>query len=115
MAMISFKFRADKFSEFWLKYEVELGIEDVIIAFKKAKNVLDIIIAIGKVADALKATEGFALKFMQDEAFREELAESIDGWLEFGGVIGATVVEGFDKKLIRQILDLAATETEVVE
>lgn len=115
MAAITFKFREDLFKEWWLKYEVELGIEDVIIKFKNATSVLDIIAAVAEVANALKKTGAFAQKFIEDEAFRDELAGDIDSWLDFGGIVGVTLIETFDKRLIKMLLDMGAQQVETKE
>lgn len=115
MAAVTFKFREDLFKEWWLKYEVELGIEDVIIKFKSATSVLDIITALGEVANALKKTGAFAQRFIEDEAFRDELAEDADTWLDFGGIVGATIIETFDKKLIKMLFDMGAQQIETKE
>lgn len=115
MAAVTCKFREDLFKEWWLKYEVELGIEDVIIKFKNATNVLDYITALGEVAGALKKTGAFAQRFIEDEAFRDELAGDADSWLDWGGYVGTTILEAFDKKLIKMLFDMAAQQVETKE
>ena len=115
MAAVTFKFRQDLFEQWWAKYEVELGIEAVIVKFKTAQSLLDIIIATGDVADALKKSGSFAQKFITDDNFRDEIASDIDSWLDFGGIVGATLIESLDKRLIKMLLDMAVQKVVPVE
>jgi hypothetical protein len=115
MKPITFKFRWDLLKAFWLKYELELDIEDVIIAFKRVRCALDVIRTLGVIADALKESSAFGVRFVEEESLRDELAGEIDGWFEFGGFIGGTIIEKIDKGLIKKGLDLAAQKAQIAE
>ena len=115
MGLVTFKFREDLLTQLWQDYELKLGVEDVIVAIKNVKTKMDFIMVLGKIGEAFKKTEGFGIEFLTSEATREDIAERLDGVFEFGGTVGALVIEPFDKKAFKTALDWAAEEVEVEE
>jgi hypothetical protein len=113
--LFSFSFKRKLLEKLWLDYEIASGVEDVIIAIKQIETRLDIIKVLGVIADALKKTETLAIAFVQDEKVRDDIAGRLDEVFHFGGLIGATIVERFDRQAFKRALDWAAEEVEVKE